>query len=204
MGTDMCNTNRFFNEDHTVQKFNPNIFNISDYTRIWGFFQTEKYFIDNEENVKSWFKLEMDEYTKILLDKYPIDKYCYIHFRGTDYKDWDGGKRFLPREYYETAMKHILKILDVKFLVITDDKEMASEYFSDVDIISNDMMVDFKLIFYSKYCIITNSTFSWWAAWLGDKTCTVAPNNWLNYNNPELGFYPADIKTNKFEYVNKL
>lgn len=204
MGVSSCNTNRLFSEDHTVQKFNIDIFNISDNTKIWGFFQTEKYFIDNESNIKSWFKVQMDDVTESILEKYPIDDYCYIHFRGTDYKDWDNGSRFLPISYYKNAMNEILKIKELKFLIITDDIELASEYFPNIEIISNDMMVDFKLLYYSKYCIVTNSTFSWWAAWLSDKICVIAPNNWLNYNNPELGFYPADIKTNKFQYVNKL
>jgi predicted glycosyltransferase len=194
----------FFLENHTVQNYNPEIFNIYDNTKIWGFYQTDKYFTDNEDDVKSWFNIESDSITESILEKYPIDEYCYIHFRGTDYKEWDGGKRFLPIEYYKTAMNKILETKKMKFLVITDDIKLASEFFKDTDIISNDMMVDFKLIYYSKYCIITNSTFSWWAAWLSNKVITIAPNNWLNYNNPELGFYPVDIKTNKFQYVDKL
>jgi hypothetical protein len=28
------------------------------------------------------------------------------------------------------------------------------------------MMVDFKILYFSKYTIITNSSFSWWASWL--------------------------------------
>jgi hypothetical protein len=62
-------------------------------------------------------------------------------------------------------------------------------------------MVDFKLMYNSKYCILSNSTFSWWSSWLTEKEISIAPNNWLNYNNPELGFHPIDIKTDKFLYV---
>ena len=36
-----------FAEDHTIQKYNPNILNIGDHTKIWGFYQTDKYFIQN-------------------------------------------------------------------------------------------------------------------------------------------------------------
>ena len=63
------------------------------------------------------------------------------------------------------------------------------------------MMVDFEILYKSKINIIPNSTFSWWASWLDNKEMVVAPNNWWNYNKPELGFYPVDIKTEEFIYV---
>lgn len=202
MGVNVGNIQHRFGEDHTRQQFNPSIFNIPDNTSIWGFYQTDKYFIDNQMNVRNWFKIEMDDVTKSLLDKYPVDEYCYIHFRGTDYKNWDSGTRFLPMKYFEDGMNEIKSInKDIKFLVITDDVDGAKEYFQGCEVISNDMMVDFKLLYYSKYCIITNSTFSWWAAWLSDKTITIAPNNWLNYQMPHLGFYPVDIRVEKFKYL---
>jgi len=191
-----------FTEDHTRQQFNPQIFNIPDNTAIWGFYQTDKYFIDNESNVRKWFNVEMDKVSQSVICKYPVDEYCYIHFRGTDYKNWDSGTRFLPKKYFEDAINLVKnKNNDIKFVVITDDIEGAKDYFQEYDIISNDMMTDFKLLYYSKYCIIPNSTFSWWAAWLSDKVITVAPNNWLNYQMPHLGFYPVDIKVEKFKYV---
>ena len=73
--------------------------------------------------------------------------------------------------------------------------------FPDIDAITNEMMVDFKLIYYSEYAIISNSTFAWWAAWLRDRKSTISPSNWLNYNKPELGYHPIDIKTDKFIFV---
>jgi hypothetical protein len=63
------------------------------------------------------------------------------------------------------------------------------------------MMVDFKILYFSKYTIITNSSFSW-ASWLSnDKEIVVLSNNWFNYNRPQFGFSPVDIKTKKFEYI---
>ena len=38
-------------------------------------------------------------------------------------------------------------------------------------------------------------------SWLSNKEISVAPNYWLNHNKPELGFYPIDIKSEKFIYV---
>jgi hypothetical protein len=189
-------------EDSSLQTYNPDVFNISDGTRMFGFFQTEKYFLHNAEKIKGWFKINLDDETQELINKFPTDEYCYVHFRGTDYKNWDEGTRFLPKKYFQDAFQIMKeKKSDLKFLIITDDIESAKEYFQDHEIISNQMLVDFKLLYVSKYCIVTNSSFSWWAAWLSDKEITVAPNNWLNYNMPHLGFYPVDIKTEKFIYI---
>jgi hypothetical protein len=184
-----------------VQKFNPDVFNIPDKTLLAGFFQTDKYFLENQNDVKKWFNIVNDEKTNYILEKFPVEEFCYIHFRGTDYKDWDGGVRFLPKKYYDEAIIKIREIKsDIKLLFITDDINMCKEYFDGYDIISNDMFVDFKLLYNSKYCIISNSTFSWWACWLSEKI-TIAPYKWLNYNlNTEI-WYPYDIKTEKFIYI---
>ena len=109
------------------------------------------------------------------IKKYPIDKYCFIHVRGTDYinsQEW-----FLPKKYYLEAMGEVKKInKDIMFVVITDDIESANNVLPELDIISNDMMVDFNLLYLSRYAIISNSTFSWWAAWLSNKDISIAPN----------------------------
>jgi hypothetical protein len=108
----------------------------------------------------------------------------------------------LPKEYYETAINKIKDLNNsLKFLVITDDVELASLCFNGIDIISNDIMVDFNLLYMSKFCIIPNSSFSWWAAWLSDKEKIIAPLGWINYNKQDGTFWPSDIKTNKFFYV---
>ena len=41
--------------------------------------------------------------------------------------------------------------------------------------------IDFYLLSQSKYKIIPNSSFSWWASWLSQKNkITIAPNNWFS------------------------
>ena len=183
-------------EENPDQNYDPNLFNIFDFTLISGFFQTEKYFLGYEEKIKDWFKVKKTNEIEELLNKYPINEYCYIHFRGGDYKDMPNWS--LPKKYYDDAMN---EIGDFKFLVITDDIEFANNFFVGVDIISNDIMTDFALLYYSKYCIIPNSSFSWWAAWLSDKTKTIAPLGWINYNKQDGTFWPSDVKTSKFIYL---
>lgn len=187
-------------EDHNYQIYNDKIFNVPDNTYIYGFYQTDKYYRGHEDEVRSWFTVEKDEQTDVILNKYNIEEYCYIHIRGTDYKTHNHW--LLSKKYYSTAIDKIKEINpNVSFVIITDDVEYSNEMFPDIDAITNEMMVDFKLIYYSEYAIISNSTFAWWAAWLRDRKSTISPSNWLNYNKPELGYHPIDIKTDKFIFV---
>jgi hypothetical protein len=191
-----------YSENTHTQTYNPDVFNIADNTIIHGFYQTDKYFSGYEDKIKKWFSIETDHKTDVILSEFPIEDYCYLHFRGTDYKNWDDGKKFLPKKYFDDAIKKIREHKDdIKVLIITDDPVLANEIFPGERIISNDLMTDFKLLYYSKYCIIPNSSFSWWASWLSDKYLTIAPYCWLNYNYQDLGFYPADIESDKFIYI---
>lgn len=189
----------FYKED-VIQTFNKNIFTVQNFTELEGFFQSEKYFSGHEDFVKSLYKPLNNEIVDAIKEKYDINEYCYIHFRGTDYKNihqW-----FLPISYYQKAMEIVKEKTNISnFLIITDDPQHAKTIFPDCDIISNDTMVDFSLLYHSKCCIIPNSSFSWWAAWLSDKDLIIAPNKWFNYNSTSTQFDPIDMQTEKFLYV---
>jgi hypothetical protein len=187
--------------DTQMQEYNPNIFSLPNFTNIWGFFQSEKYFQGYEENIKEWFKIKSDEHTEILLNKYPIEEYCYLHIRGSGNKNTE---IMLPKSFYEKGIEEVKKInSNLKFVIITDDYDISKEYFPELDVISSDVMSDFKMMYFSKYAIISNSTFSWWSCWLSDKLITVAPERWYNYGKHmgENIWYPFDIKSEKFTYI---
>jgi hypothetical protein len=199
LGVNDGSITNYFSEDISKQLYDPNIFNIPNFTNLKGFFQTDKYFKGYEELVKSWFAVDMDDETNTFIEKYPVDDYCYIHIRGIDYKDagW-----VLPEKYFNDAMKKVKKVKNnISFVIITDDIEYSKKILPNIDILSNNVVTDFKLLYNSKYSIISNSSFSWWSSWLTDKKITVAPLNWLYYNEPSKGFYPMDVKTDKFIYI---
>lgn len=172
---------------------------------LMGFYQTDKYMKNHKDDIYRWlpFKSDLSIKAEKLSHTYPIDNYCYIHFRGTDYKFID--KFYLPKQYYTNSMDYIKSIKpDIKFVVITDDLMEASNFFTEgEDIISNSMEIDFYLLSKSKYTIIPNSSFSWWATWINpNKLLTVAPDRWFNYNTKDGDFYPDGIKTSEFIYIN--
>lgn len=178
---------------------------ISESSLMVGFYQTDKYIQNIRDDVKSWLVLrpELKDKSKNILNKYPTSEYCYIHFRGGDYKQID--KYYLPIQYYIDSAKKISDInKDIKYVVITDDCEEAKKFFPNYDVISNSMEIDFYLLYSSKYTIIPNSSFSWWASWLNDDNIiTIAPERWFNYNKGEGDFDPPYVKSSRFTYIDK-
>jgi hypothetical protein len=177
--------------------------NVTDGMLLVDFYQSDYYMLDYRDIIiNDWLKFNESVIfdSKDILDKYNVDEYCYIHLRGTDYKTIP--QYYLPISYYLNSIDHIKNIKpDIKFLVITDDIEESMRLFPEFEIINNSTDIDFYLLSKSKYKIIPNSSFSWWASWLSQNTkITIAPNNWFNYNNNS-SFSPPGIKTSFFTYL---
>jgi hypothetical protein len=179
--------------DTDQQEFNPAIYDVEDFTLLWGFFQSEKYF--DHDKVRQWFK--------VILEVPPFaDNYCLIHFRGKDYNDFPQSIIQLPESYYNEGKTRMHQINpEMKFLIITDDKIEAERRFPNDEISNKTSIEDFALLNKAKYLIISNSTFSWWAAWLNLQNVVIAPTGWYNYNRDKNIFYPTDIKVDRFIWI---
>jgi hypothetical protein len=191
IGDDYVEQSVIFNEGG--DKYNNDFWGVKDNTHIKGFFQSEKYFMGYENNIREWLKLPYIDFD---------DNVCTIHFRAQD--GYLKQNYLLPKEYFDESKNIALNSNpNIKFLVITDNIKMAKEYFPDDEIIMNDMKKDFEYLYHSKYKIISNSTFSWWAAWLSlpNSNLVIAPNKWLNYNSKSDDFFPKNIKTKGFKYI---
>lgn len=203
-GENLFNIDYGFNDGNIIKSVGDiNIENVTDGTLLVDFYQSDSYLLEYRNIIMNdWYKFNerIIEESKNLLNQYNIDEYCYIHLRGGDYKTIP--QYFLPISYYIKAINHIIKINPkIKFLVITDDIDEGKKMFPEFDVISNTTEIDFYLISQSKYKIIPNSSFSWWASWLSkNNKITIAPNNWFNYNNGDT-FSPPGIKTSFFTYI---
>lgn len=170
LGLDYSNTNLIYEEqpDECNYKINNN-------TMLIGFFQCEELYKPYRDKIINWLKLRPVN-IESLLEKYNINEYCYIHFRGTDFNNIF---YCVKSDYYYEAMNKIKSIYNnIKFVVITDDLNEAYRIFKNVDVLNNDISIDFNLLYNSKFCIIPNSTFSWWSSWLSNKELVVAPKYW--------------------------
>jgi Glycosyl transferase family 11 len=188
--------------DH--QFYDPNLLRIKDGTLLKGYFQTDRYWRHRRDDVRSWFKLNLDR-SDLYQGLDLAGNTCLIHLRGTDYKQFTffGKDVMLPVSYYARAVDIMRAVYgnDCKFIVITDDLPLAQQWFPGALVVSSDRNSDFWLLTHARRLIIPNSTFSWWAAYL-NRSCelTIAPRYWCAYNgNTE--WEPRDAQTDLFVYL---
>ena len=189
-----------------------NLPEISDGTSIEGYFQSIQYF----ENVFYDLKHRYFEINHILksriYERYPsIWKSAVVHVRhGRDrHLDCIYGKSFyqLEPEYYHKAIQYIKTNFKIdNFYVISDDIEWAKnnilEHVIFVENTSN--IEDFTLMSLSKYNILSNSTFSWWASILNNNDRPVRitfPYERYFYENSALSNVDVRDLYRNFEHI---
>ena len=146
----------------------------SDNVSLLGYMMSPKYFEHCQDLIKYYFEMK----TIKGLPKIKTNSIA-IHVRAGDY-----GTIHFPRlkaEYYKNALS-LLPELPV--YVFSDEIETAKKIFKGYNfeyIETNNYIYDFYLMQQCKHFIIANSTFSWWAAYLGkhkDKI-VIAPDVWF-------------------------
>ena len=133
-----------------------------------------------------WFKEMEGEILQMYREEteYNIDNRVSIHVRRTDYLDANRVQYTLPMNYYEKAMAYFP---NDRFLVFSDDMEWCKQNFTGdrFDFSEgNNEVDDMNLMACCKHNIISNSTFSTWAALLNpnpDKI-VIAPLKWEKIN----------------------
>ena len=161
---------------------------------IFGYFQTYKYLehpkvrnsIDSLflGSVSEWFKKSSSE-----MVEFPT---ISVHIRRGDYMNVQDSFGVLRGDYYNSAINFTLENSSIKYvrvLVFSDDITAAKQIFCSLEI---PLPVQFAespedspeetlmLMSKSDALVISNSTFSWWAAQLGNKSkFVVCPSKWF-------------------------
>lgn len=183
------------------------IINYSYGNIIWdGHFQSYNYFKNNDMEIKQLFQIKrkyIKKFKEKYLDFFSSNKITVIHIRLTDYKlsgnDFLGNKDLtLPFSYYKYCLSELDKQNELgKVIIISDDINQCKVLFNDFKSIdinyeSNSEIIDFQLILNADNLILSNSSFSWWGAFLNNKKKRVyAPKYWLGFNNKIQ--YPMEI-----------
>lgn len=164
---------------------------------IVGRWQSELYFLQHKATIKEIFNpsvLEPNKYTKSFLSNLQDKVTVGIQVRRGDYIThpiYSTQLGALNFEYYESAItliKSKLPLQVLHFVVVSDDIEYCKEVFADVENIhfveqeksKSGFVSDFWLLSQCEHNIISNSTFAWWAAWIGENenSIVIAPKNW--------------------------
>jgi hypothetical protein len=144
-----------------------------------GYFQTEKYFAHARTEVLQAFWDNRNDET--------IDKVA-IHIRRGDYLFLQNQFPVLPMSYFIEAMN---RFSGSEFLIFSDDIEWARENFIGPQFSfsrERDPIEDLFLMARCKHQIISNSSYSWWAAWLNkyEFKKVIAPSIWFGPANVHL------------------
>lgn len=161
---------------------------------ISGYWQSEKYFIKHENEIRKdfQFKKPLDKKNKKVLEQIKNTNSVSIHIRRGDYVSNKKTNQFhgvCSLSYYKEAINYFKKrIENPKFFVFSDDPEWVKENLKKEGAIyinwnkGEDSYKDIQLMSRCKHNIIANSSFSWWGAWLNDnlEKMVIAPKKWFN------------------------
>lgn len=178
---------RFYGEKNPG--FNESFFELGDHVYLRGYFQSEQFFIDCKLSILEQFEMKNDHLLPIV-NELASSESVAIHVRLGDYLNpiLSGIMEPFHLEYYKLAIQQIKsKYSNPKCYVFSDQIHLAKELLKlDTDLIffdsniSKNAMDDFLLMQSCKHQIITNSTFSWWAAYLNNNPhkTVIAPQKW--------------------------
>jgi hypothetical protein len=139
---------------------------------------------------------------------YEDQKKIFVHVREGDYNKFvleEGEEVKLPYDYYFHCIEKIdEKFGNCLFIFLSDEIEKAKKIFKNV---SNAQFVNFSIaedLALMSLCdgaIISNSSFSWWGAFLIENPILImAPKFWLGWQKKI--WIPSEIATKKFNYIN--
>lgn len=164
---------------------------------LCGYFESYKYFNTYRTELIKQFQpnYELSESTKQLLNEISNCNSIALHIRRGDFA-LEG--RDVGTIYYKQQIEKVRKeIVNPIFYLATIDKNVIDEFskYNDVKIIDTigeyKDINDWLCLKHCKHHIITNSTYSWWAAYLSD-----APNKKLYIPSEEeyISFEKRDCK----------
>jgi hypothetical protein len=160
---------------------------------LYGYWQSEKYFIKNEKFIRKNFLFKQPLINKnfIISNEIKNSNSVSLHIRRSDYLT-DKKNSFIgvcSIDYYKKAISIISsKITNPVFFFFSDEIEWVKKNFTNnlnfIFVDHNDKQkshFDLQLMSLCRHNIIANSSFSWWGAWLNTNAnkIVIAPQKWF-------------------------
>jgi hypothetical protein len=194
--------------------YDPSLLTLHAPVCLVGYWQSERYFIDIADKIRADFALQQPlmDANAGLLALARSGHSVGLHVRRADLVTLNSAAQasgLCSVDYYQRAIDLVRnRHPDCRFLVFSDDPEWARAELpldpSAVFVTGNDASPeqDLTLMSACKHHIIANSSFSWWAAWLGKnpEQIVIAPTPW--YANPKLD--ARDLAVSGWQYINRL
>ncbi|MDT8284420.1 MAG: alpha-1,2-fucosyltransferase [Thermovirgaceae bacterium] len=170
--------------------FNENLMTLGDRAYLDGYWQSERYFTDISEKIRTLFTpISVSRKARDMDDRISSCNSVSLHVRRGDYVHDVSASEVhvsLSTDYYMDAVAYLEAILGyLEIFLFSDDlpwvkknlqlkhRATAVEDFSDVE--------DMWLMSRCRHNIIANSSFSWWGGWLNRNVgkTVIAPRDWF-------------------------
>jgi hypothetical protein len=179
-----------------------------------GYWQSERYFADIAARIRTDFTLAqpMSGDNSRLLELARSGRSVGLHVRRGDFVSLADAAQvhgLCSIDYYRRAIRRVRQgCPDCRFLVFSDDPQWARAELpldpSAVFVAGNEQQPeqDLALMSACKHHIIANSSFSWWAGWLGysPEQIVIAPTPW--YASTQLD--ARDLAVPGWQYVSRV
>ena len=187
--------------------FDPRILEAADNSLLIGFWQSEKYFSDVADTIRSDFSFKTKPTGKNaeLAEQSASVNAISLHVRRADYANDEATNKhhgLAPLDYYREAVKQLAARAErPHFFVISDDPDWCKANIkidfptTFINHNGDKGYEDLRLMSLCRHHIIANSSFSWWGAWLNPRAGKIiyAPQRWLANPNIDTGdVTPAD------------
>ena len=148
-----------------------------------GFFQSEEWFTGYAQEVRCLFE-PLPEHVRMFERYRRREPYVCVHMRRADYLDTNIWA--LPTSFFLDVLGTVDALERFDVVVVTDDPVFVRRELGDVPRLVCERrppMTDFQLLLHADVVVTSNSSFSWWGAWLnnGLDTQVIAPKNWLGF-----------------------
>jgi len=187
----LYNTKHIYLEETSPFSYAKEIFEDNKSRYYWGYWQH----IDYINQVASLLRQHLifppfeDNENMLIQHLIQTQNAVSLHVRRGDYLQEPLFKDICTEEYYQKSIQYILENLESPlFIVLSDDISWCRSQFKDLNAIfvehnsKSNSFRDLQLMSQCKHHIISNSSFSWWGAWLNDNSdkIVISPKKWIN------------------------
>lgn len=194
--------------------YDPSVRTLQQPVCLVGYWQSERYFIDSADSIRADFTLRqpLAGANANLLELARSNNSVGLHVRRGDFVSLDHAAQMhglCSIDYYRRAIDLVRNSRpQCRFIVFSDDPEWARAELpldpSSVFVTGNGPSPeqDLALMSACKHHILANSSFSWWAGWLGygPEQIVIAPAPW--YASPDLD--TRDLAVSRWQYISRV
>jgi hypothetical protein len=174
--------------------YDPRFAALGAKTRLSGYFQSPRYWEGSETALRSELsprRLPDDPVLSRTLAEVNDSAAVSVHVRRGDYLTTERALHGVcTADYYARAIREMRsRVEGARFFVFSDDIAWCREHFKDPDMSVVDVpssarepALDLYLMSLCAHHVISNSTYSWWGAWLDARPAAIVctPERWFN------------------------